>query len=604
MDNNNFNPYTGMPQKNANNQSADNQNVNQQNAYNQNANNMNYNQANVDQQTGYKNVGSSGTNQANAYGTYYGSNSGTQQGNNNSGHNAGANYNAGSGYTANNRSYNTYGAGNASNSSGNTAYNTNTTSYSNMNNGSYNAYNANTANNAYGANSAYGTNNTTSYNATKEAQKAAKNAERERKRSERRAQREQRKREHKGNFGVTLGKVAAIALVFGLVGGGVFTGVSYAGVKALGLTTSTSSSAVADNGSSKNETSKESAITQTATGNAADLTDVASITSEVMPSIVAITNKAVVTYQSFWGRPSSYESESCGSGIIIGQDDKYLYIVSNNHVVADADSLTVQFNNDTVVDAEIRGTDPADDLAVVQVKLKDIDDDTLSSIKVATLGTADSYQVGSAAIAIGNALGYGQSVTTGVISALNRSVVTTDETTGETVTNDNLIQTDAAINPGNSGGALLNAAGEVIGINSVKYASTEVEGIGYAIPMDYALPIVEQLIETGEYVDTESAYLGIKGGDVTSEMIAYNYPEGVYVATIVSGSGADKAGIQEGDVITAIEGTPISGMNELQSELDSYSAGDTVTITLARQQGQGFQEMDVDVTLISASEVE
>lgn len=593
MDNNNFNPYTGMPQQN-----ADNQNVNQQNAYNQNANNMNYNQANVDQQTGYKNVGSSGTNQANAYGTYYGSNSGTQQGNNNSGHNAGANYNAGSGYTANNRSYNTYGAGNASNSSGNTAYNTNTTSYSNMNNGSYNAYNANTANNAYGAN------NTTSYNATKEAQKAAKNAERERKRSERRARREQRKNNHKGNFGVTLGKVAAIALVFGLVGGGVFTGVSYAGVKALGLTTSTSSSAVADNGSSKNDTSNESVITQTATGNAADLTDVASITSEVMPSIVAITNKAVVTYQSFWGRPSSYESESCGSGIIIGQDDKYLYIVSNNHVVADADSLTVQFNNDTVVDAEIRGTDPADDLAVVQVKLKDIDDDTLASIKLATLGTADSYQVGSAAIAIGNALGYGQSVTTGVISALNRSVVTTDETTGETVTNDNLIQTDAAINPGNSGGALLNAAGEVIGINSVKYASTEVEGIGYAIPMDYAMPIVDQLIETGEYVDTESAYLGIKGGDVTSEMIAYNYPEGVYVAAIVSGSGADKAGIQEGDVITAIEGTPISGMNELQSELDSYSAGDTVTITLARQQGQGFQEMDVDVTLISASEVQ
>ncbi len=596
MDNNNFNPYTGMPQQNANDQSVDNQNANQQNAYNQNANNMNFNQANVDQQTGYKNVGSSGTNQANAYGTYYGTNTGNQQGNNNSGHTTGANYNPGSGYNANNSSYAAYGAGNATNSNGNTAYNTNSTSYNNMN-GSYNAYNGNTSN-------TYGANNTNSYNATKEAQKAAKNAERERKRSEKRARREQRKHDHKGNFGVTLGKVAAIALVFGLVGGGVFTGVSYAGVKALGLTTSTSSAAVADNGSTKNETSNESAITQTATGNAADLTDVASITSEVMPSIVAITNKAVVTYQSFWGRPSSRELESCGSGIIIGQDDKYLYIVSNNHVVADADSLTVQFNNDTVVDAEIRGTDPADDLAVVQVKLKDIDDDTLSSIKLATLGTEDSYQVGSAAIAIGNALGYGQSVTTGVISALNRSVVTTDETTGETVTNDNLIQTDAAINPGNSGGALLNAAGEVIGINSVKYASTEVEGIGYAIPMDYAMPIVEQLIETGEYIDTESAYLGIKGGDVTSEMIAYNYPEGVYVAAIVNGSGADKAGIQEGDVITAIEGTPISSMNELQSELDSYSAGDTVTITLARQQGQGFQEMDVDVTLISASEVQ
>ena len=396
-----------------------------------------------------------------------------------------------------------------------------------------------------------------------------------------------------------MGKAVAVALVFGLVGGGVFTGVSYAGTKALGIS---NTSTVASSESSSSTDSSN--VKQTSTGNASDLTDVASIADEVMPSIVAITNKAVVTYQSFWGQSMSQESESCGSGIIIGQDSQYLYIATNNHVVASSEALTVQFSNDTVVDAEIKGTDAADDLAVVQVKLSDIDDETLSTIKTATIGTSDSYQVGSAAIAIGNALGYGQSVTTGVISATDRSVSTTDETTGQTITNNNLIQTDAAINPGNSGGALLNANGEVIGINSVKYASTEVEGIGYAIPMEYAMPIIKELIDTGSYVDTQSAYLGIKGGDVTSEMIAYNYPEGVYVASVVDGSGAAQAGIQQGDVITAIDGNTVKSMNELQSALDSYSAGDTVTITVSRQQGQGFQESDVSVTLSSASDMQ
>lgn len=520
MDNNNYNPYAGMPQNNGNGQNTNGQSVNQQ--------------------TGYQNVGSSGTNQANAYGTYYGSGS----------------------------AYNTGNAGNTANGTAST-YNTYNTA-----NGTYNAYN----------------NGNAAPNAGQE--KPDRKQRRERKK------REKRERNHSG-FGATMGKAVAVALVFGLVGGGVFTGVSYAGTKALGIS---NTSTVASSESSSSTASSN--VKQTSTGNASDLTDVASIADEVMPSIVAITNKAVVTYQSFWGQSMSQESESCGSGIIIGQDSKYLYIATNNHVVASSEALTVQFSNDTVVDAEIRGTDAADDLAVVQVKLSDIDDETLSTIKTATIGTSDSYQVGSAAIAIGNALGYGQSVTTGVISAIDRSVSTTDETTGQTITNNNLIQTDAAINPGNSGGALLNANGEVIGINSVKYASTEVEGIGYAIPMEYAMPIIKELIDTGSYVDTQSAYLGIKGGDVTSEMIAYNYPEGVYVASVVDGSGAAKAGIQQGDVITAIDGNTVTSMNELQSALDSYSAGDTVTITVSRQQGQGFQESDVSVTLSSASDMQ
>lgn len=544
MDNNNYNPYAGMPQNNGNGQNTNGQSVNQQ--------------------TGYQNVGSSGTNQANAYGTYYGSG------------NAG---NTGS-------TYNTGNAGNAY-STGNTAdagsaYNTGNTA-----NGTASAYNTyNTANGTYNA---YNNGN------------AAPNAGQEkpdRKQRRERKKREKRERNHSG-FGATMGKAVAVALVFGLVGGGVFTGVSYAGTKALGIS---NTSTVASSESSGSTDSSN--VKQTSTGNASDLTDVASIADEVMPSIVAITNKAVVTYQSFWGQSMSQESESCGSGIIIGQDSQYLYIATNNHVVASSEALTVQFSNDTVVDAEIKGTDAADDLAVVQVKLSDIDDETLATIKTATIGTSDSYQVGSAAIAIGNALGYGQSVTTGVISAIDRSVSTTDETTGQTITNNNLIQTDAAINPGNSGGALLNANGEVIGINSVKYASTEVEGIGYAIPMEYAMPIIKELIDTGSYVDTQSAYLGIKGGDVTSEMIAYNYPEGVYVASVVDGSGAAQAGIQQGDVITAIDGNTVTSMNELQSALDSYSAGDTVTITVSRQQGQGFQESDVSVTLSSASDMQ
>lgn len=550
MDNNNYNPYAGMPQNNGNGQNTNGQSVNQQ--------------------TGYQNVGSSGTNQANAYGTYYGSGS---AGNTGSTYSTGNTANAGNAYSTGNTAdagsaYNTGNAGNTANGTA-SAYNTYNTA-----NGTYNAYN----------------NGNAAPNAGQE--KPNRKQRRERKK------REKRERNHSG-FGATMGKAVAVALVFGLVGGGVFTGVSYAGTKALGIS---NTSTVASSESSSSTASSN--VKQTSTGNASDLTDVASIADEVMPSIVAITNKAVVTYQSFWGQSMSQESESCGSGIIIGQDSQYLYIATNNHVVASSEALTVQFSNDTVVDAEIRGTDAADDLAVVQVKLSDIDDETLSTIKTATIGTSDSYQVGSAAIAIGNALGYGQSVTTGVISAIDRSVSTTDETTGQTITNNNLIQTDAAINPGNSGGALLNANGEVIGINSVKYASTEVEGIGYAIPMEYAMPIIKELIDTGSYVDTQSAYLGIKGGDVTSEMIAYNYPEGVYVASVVDGSGAAKAGIQQGDVITAIDGNTVTSMNELQSALDSYSAGDTVTITVSRQQGQGFQESDVSVTLSSASDMQ
>lgn len=448
-------------------------------------------------------------------------------------------------------------------------------------------YNSGTNNNAYGGTSAGSADNSYSrmnmnaqYQNT-QYQKAAK-------------PKKQRAPRKPGAFGPFAAKTVAAALIFGLVGGSVFTGVSYIGTKAI----SNSSAA-----SAKLSTTTSGGAKQTSSGDAKDLTDVSSVVDEVMPSIVAITNTGTVTYNSFFGKKSQ-QSQSCGSGIIVSEDDDYLYIATNNHVVADSEELTVQFDDDSVVKAEIRGTDPDDDLAVVRVKKSDLGKDTYSNIKIATIGDSDNVAVGSPAIAIGNALGYGQSVTTGIVSALNRTVTTQDSQTGETVTNNNLIQTDAAINPGNSGGALLNENGEVIGINSVKYSSTDVEGIGYAIPMSVAKPIIESLIQDGKYTNENQAYLGIKGGDVSSEMVAYGFPQGVYVSSVSAGSGAANAGLQEGDIITAVDSTKISSMTELQSALKSYQAGDKVTLTVARQSGRQYEENKVDVTLSSAKDIQ
>lgn len=445
------------------------------------------------------------------------------------------------------------------------------------------AYNSGTNNNAYGGTSVGSTDNSYS-RMNMNGQAYQQNVKPKKQRAPRKP----------GAFGPFAAKTVAAALIFGLVGGGVFTGVSYIGTRAI----SNPSTA-----SAKLTTTTSSGTKQTSSGNAKDLTDVSSVVDEVMPSIVAITNTGTVTYNSFFGKKSQ-QSQSCGSGIIVSEDDDYLYIATNNHVVADSEELTVQFDDDSVVKAEIRGTDPDDDLAVVRVKKADLGKDTYSNIKIATIGDSESVAVGSPAIAIGNALGYGQSVTTGIVSALNRTVTTQDSQTGETVTNNKLIQTDAAINPGNSGGALLNENGEVIGINSVKYSSTDVEGIGYAIPMSVAKPIIESLIQDGKYTNENQAYLGIKGGDVSPEMVAYGFPQGVYVSSVSAGSGAANAGLQEGDIITAVDSTKISSMTELQSALKSYKAGDKVTLTVARQSGRQYEESKVEVTLSSAKDIQ
>lgn len=411
------------------------------------------------------------------------------------------------------------------------------------------------------------------------------------------------KRSGGNGFGAKLAKCVAIALVFGLVAGAAFTGVSYFGGNALGINQSSDSSDKSSRSSKDSDSSSSSSsdtaktLATTSTGDATDVTDVSGIVDAVMPSIVAITNTGIVQSQNFFGQSQSYESQSAGSGIIIQEDDTYLYIATNNHVVEGAESLTVQFCDDSTVSAEVKGTDASHDLAVVKVEKSAIDSDTLSVIKVATIGDSTALKVGQATIAIGNALGYGQSVTTGVVSALGRTVSTSDSSTGTTVTNDNLIQTDAAINPGNSGGALLNTNGEVIGINSVKYSDTSVEGIGYAIPMEDAQPIITQLITQEKVDESKQAYLGIQGYDVSSDVAkTYNMPQGVYVYQVLSGSAAEKAGLQQGDIITKFDGKTVGSMEELQETLSYYEAGQSVKITICSR-ANNYQEQDLDITL-------
>lgn len=402
---------------------------------------------------------------------------------------------------------------------------------------------------------------------------------------------EKKKKERKpGGFGKQLAKCAALALVFGLVAGGVMTGVNYASGKVLGTTN-------AGNVQASLTTGDDSTVQPTAISSSYVATDVSDIVNEVMPSIVAITNVSQTEYQSFWGQSKTYESTSCGSGIIVSQDKEYLYVATNNHVVEGANSLTVTFANDDTVSAEIKGTDPSTDLAVVKVALSSIKDDTMSAIKVATLGSSDTLKVGESCIAIGNALGYGQSVTTGVISALNREVSVSDSSSSTNYTAE-LIQTDAAINPGNSGGALLNTAGEVIGINSVKYSDTSVEGIGYAIPMDTAKPIIEELITKEKVDESNSAYLGIAGVDVTSDVAkTYNMPTGVYVAQVIEGAAAEQAGIQKGDIITKFDGKDVTSMEELSSNMQYYAAGTTVDVVIERSSNGQYEEQTISVTL-------
>lgn len=390
-------------------------------------------------------------------------------------------------------------------------------------------------------------------------------------------------------------KFTASALVFGLVAGASFQGFNYA----VGVTGNNSSNQLgyteSSSSSSDNSSNVVSAVT-TSSNTSTTTSDVSDVVENVMPSIVAITSTTNAQVSDMFGRVYSEEATGSGSGIIIGENDDEILIVTNNHVVEDATKVSIKFNDDSVYDATIKGTNSNSDLAVVSVQKSDLSSDTMSSIKIATLGDSDSLKVGSVAIAIGNALGYGQSVTVGYVSALNREVQFEDGTM-------TLLQTDAAINPGNSGGALLNANGEVIGINSSKYASEEVEGMGYAIPISDAIPIINKLMNQETIPEDEQAYMGIVGADVTDEYAErFNMPIGVYVNQVTSGSAAEEAGLRTGDIITAVDDIEITSMEDLQEALSSYRANDTATITYSQQKNGEYVEKTLKITFGSKSD--
>ena len=384
------------------------------------------------------------------------------------------------------------------------------------------------------------------------------------------------------------GAIALSAVLFGGVASGTFLGVNYAaGYRNNASTAASSESASASSQTTSSSSSLLKATTPVSTGSAASSgsLDVSSVAESVMPSIVSITNKSVQEVQNYFsmfgygGQAQEVESTSVGSGIIIGKNDTELLIVTNNHVVEGADTLSASFIDNSVYEATIKGTDSDNDLAVIAVPLSSISDDTMSQIAVAAVGDSDSLKVGEQVVAIGNALGYGQSVTTGIVSATDRTLSSSDSddsnalisstvTTKETPT---YIQTDAAINPGNSGGALVNMKGEVIGINSAKLASTEVEGMGYAIPITRVSSIIEELMnETTrtKVADSQKSSIGIAGITVDSNInAAYGIPAGVYVASVTPGSGAEAAGIRKGDVITKFDGKTVSTIQELKEKL-------------------------------------
>ena len=386
-------------------------------------------------------------------------------------------------------------------------------------------------------------------------------------------------------------KFTAMALTFGVVASAAFQGTNFLFNQIDGGAQEEQEArlSMAD---AVNTSSDASASTEEG---AAGSSSVAAIADAAMPSLVAITNQSVQEMMNWFGQSQAYESQSSGSGIIIGQTDTELLIVTNNHVVDGAQTLSVGFIDETAAKAQVKGTDAEHDIAVISVNLSDLSTDTLSQIKVIQVGSSADLQVGEQVVAIGNALGYGQSVTTGIVSALNRPV------TIDGVTN-TLIQTDAAINPGNSGGELLNMSGQLVGINSAKYSDTTVEGMGYAIPVDDVTDIIESLMNrtarTQKAPEGQQGFLGITGQDVTSEISeAYGMPKGVYITSVEEGSAAEKAGLQKGDIITKFDGTSVSSLSGLQELISYYSSGETVELTYSAVSDGQYTEQTAEVTL-------
>lgn len=387
-------------------------------------------------------------------------------------------------------------------------------------------------------------------------------------------------------------KFVALALTFGVMASAAFQGTNFL------------FNQVSGDGQEKQEAKLNMASAVSSTSDTADSSEqgdtsgtatVSAIAEAAMPSLVAITSQSVQEMMNWFGQSQVYESESSGSGIIIGQTDTELLIVTNNHVIDGAQTLSVGFIDETAAEAQVKGTDADHDIAVLSVNLSDLSEDTLSQIKIIQIGSSEELKVGEQVVAIGNALGYGQSVTTGIVSALDRAV------TIDGVTN-LLIQTDAAINPGNSGGALLNMSGQLVGINSAKYSDTTVEGMGYAIPVDDVTDIIENLmnrtVRTEKAPEGQQGFLGITGQDVTAEISeAYGMPKGVYIISVEEGSAAEKAGLQKGDIITKFDGTSVSSLSDLQNLIAYYSSGETVEVTYSRVSDGQYAEQTGEVTL-------
>ena len=427
--------------------------------------------------------------------------------------------------------------------------------------------------------------------------------------------------EHKKNqnsFQKKVGTTVALAVIFGLVASVVFQALNFTADKYLKTKTGTTQIGTTESVFLQEASSQESESDQTAADTASGNGTVVAVAQASMPSVVAITTVSVQEIPSFFGYGSrQYKSAASGSGIIAGDNDDELLIATNNHVVEGATTLSVCFIGDDVANAEtetvnagdsgdlnledavsakIKGTDADNDLAVVAVRKSDIPEDTLNQIKIAQIGSSDDLVVGQQVVAIGNALGYGQSVTSGWVSALNRTISTEDGTNST-----GLIQTDAAINPGNSGGALLNMKGELIGINSAKYADSSVEGMGYAIPISKAKPILEDLMnrETREKVDTsEKGYLGVVLSNLTTEAIQmYNIPSGAFVRGVDQDSPAENGGICKGDIIVKFDGQKVSDGDDLLDKLQYYKSGETIEAVVARADNGEYKESTVEVTL-------
>lgn len=403
-------------------------------------------------------------------------------------------------------------------------------------------------------------------------------------------------KKHGGYFRKAMVSVS-LGLFFGLFAGIGF----YAVQQGTGMLKTGTDTAVVDEVAAEATTESTQSSVQSATNVTYVESDVSDVVEKVMPAMVSIVNNFTETANVF-GQQYTQEEAASGSGIIVGKTDDELLIVSNNHVVESADTLTVTFIDGSEAQAQVKGLDSDMDLAVIAVSLNDLSDDTKNAITVATLGSSDDLKLGEPVIAIGNALGYGQSVTNGIVSALNREITLENGSTGlENGSTGTFIQTNAAINPGNSGGALLNMNGEVIGINSNKIGGTAVEGMGYAIPITSASPIIADLMERQtrtKVAEDEVGYIGISLQEVTSQISQmYNMPEGIYVVSVEEGSAAANAGIMKGDIITKFDGSSISSYSDLQKMLQYYAAGDSVTITVQRPQNGEYVSVELNLTL-------